>query len=248
MFYCVNSIDIANYADDSTPYTYKDSLEDVIKSLELSTNKLFEWFKINSMKSNADKCHLLTKSDSPVTVNIGDTSIKSSNSEKLLGITIDSQLTFEPHINQMCTKASQKLNAISRISQFMNFDQRKLIVNAFLNSQFSYCPLTWMSHSRSLNNKINCLHERCLRLIYSDNRSSFQELLSKDDSVTIHQRNIQILATELYKVANNLSPELMKETFPMNNCDLHLRNDFLFKARNVKTVKYGTESADLLSS
>ena len=70
-----------------------------------------------------------------------------------------------------------------------------------------------MFHSRKLNNKINKLHERCLQIVYSDNTSSFEELLETDNSVSVHHRNIQVLATELYKLVNGLSPEIMKEAF-----------------------------------
>ena len=68
-----------------------------------------------------------------------------------------------------------------------------------------------MFHSRGLNNKINSLHERALRITYCDRSSSFQDQLKKDNSVSIHHRNIQALATEMFKVKNNIVPEIMKE-------------------------------------
>ena len=67
-------------------------------------------------------------------------------------------------------------------------------------SQFRYCPLVWMNHSRTLNNRINGLHERALSLVYNDFSSSFSELLEKDKSVTIHRRNLQTLAYEIFNV------------------------------------------------
>ena len=70
-------------------------------------------------------------------------------------------------------------------------------MNAFFNSQFSYCPLVWMCRSRTNNKKINKLNERCLRIVYNDKQSSFNELLEKDGSVSIHMRNTQMLATEM---------------------------------------------------
>ena len=86
-------------------------------------------------------------------------------------------------------------------------------MNAFINSQFGYCPLVWMFHSRSLNNRINRIQERALRIVYNDNLSTFNELLLRDGYVTIHERNIQILAVELYKVINDLAPDIMMEVF-----------------------------------
>ena len=70
-----------------------------------------------------------------------------------------------------------------------------------------------MFHNRLINNKINRLHERCLRIVYNDNQSTFEELLEKDNTVSVHQRNLQFLAIELYKVINGISPDLMKEVF-----------------------------------
>ena len=107
-------------------------------------------------------------------------------------ITIDSNVTFENHINSSCKKASQKLNALARVAPYMNIQKRRTIVKSFVTSQFSYCPLIWMFHSRRLNNKINSIHERALRITYQDNTSTFQELLNKDNSVSIHLRNLQV--------------------------------------------------------
>ena len=73
-------------------------------------------------------------------------------------------------------------------------------MNSFFISQFNYCHLVWMCHSRLMNNKINRQHDECLRIVYSDKTFSFEELLDKDEYVTIHTRNLQVLATEMFKV------------------------------------------------
>ena len=90
-------------------------------------------------------------------------------------------------------------------------------MNAFFTSQSSYCPLVWMCRSRANNNKINRLHERCLRIVHNDKQSSLNELLEKDGSVPIHMKNIQILATEMYKLINNLSSPIMNRVFELNS-------------------------------
>ena len=71
-------------------------------------------------------------------------------------------------------------------------------MKSFVTFQLSYCPLIWMFHSRRLNNKINSAHEKALRITYQDNTSTFQELLNKDNSVSIHHRNLQVLASEMF--------------------------------------------------
>ena len=90
-------------------------------------------------------------------------------------------------------------------------------MKAFIESQFSYCPLIWMFHSQQVNNRIYKLHERALRLVFNDHFSSFEQLLQRDNSFSIHDRNLQTLATEMYKVKHNLSPSFMHSIFPSMN-------------------------------
>ena len=106
----------------------------------------------------------------------------------------------------------------------MNLTKRKLLVNSFFTSQFNYCPLVWMSHNRTINNKINHLHERCLRIVYNDNKSSFQELLDNYKDVTIRVKNVHALVVEMFKVSNNYSASLMSEIFDKRNNVYNFRN------------------------
>ena len=139
-------------------------------------------------------------------------------------------------------KASLKLHALARISKFMSKEKLRVLMKAFVESQFGYCPLIWMYHSRTLNNKINKLHERALRLVYKNNTSSFEELLAMDNSYTVHHRNVQKLAIEMYKVQNDLSPSFMRFIFPASANHYNLRNESAFKTNNIRTVRYGSET------
>ena len=104
-----------------------------------------------------------------------------------------------------------------------------------------------MFHSRTLNNKINRLHKRCLRIIYNGNTSSFTDLWEIGNSVSVHHRNIQVLATELYKFVNGLSPKLVGDCFKLNNVTVYnTRNRSTFYSRPVRTVLHGTESLSRL--
>ena len=105
------------------------------------------------MKANSDKSHLLLSTSTSSTANINGDIIK--NSEKLLGVTIDYKLNFEEHLSKVCDKTGQKLNALARISSYMNINQRKRIMRAFISSQFGYCPLVWFFCSWIINNRIN---------------------------------------------------------------------------------------------
>ena len=141
----------------------------------------------------------------------------------------------------MCLKYAikqvKKLHALSRVCRFMGLTQRNILMQAFIHSQFGYCPLVWMFHSRKLNCRINNIHERALHLVYNDSVSSFEESLRKYNSYTIHMRNIQALGIELYRVANGISPKIMSIVFPLKeNTRYPSENEF-----NVRTVKYVTD-------
>ena len=94
----------------------------------------------------------------------------------------------------------------------MDLPKRKVLMKALINSQFSYCPLIWMFHGRTLNNRINNIHEGALRLTYKENQSSFKEPLEKDHSVTVL---VQVLVTENFKVKNDLAPDIMRDVFEL---------------------------------
>ena len=192
---------------------------------------------------NADKCKLLvTNNDETVSLKVDGHNIKGNKTVKLLGIKIDNQLNFNDHVSSIYKKASLKLHVLARVSKFMSNEKLRVLMKAFIESQFGYCPLIWMYHSRILNNKINKLHERALRLVYKNNTSSFHELPSIDNSYTIHHRNVQKLATEMYKVQNNLFPSFMKSIFPASTLQYNLRNESAFKTENIRTVRYGSET------
>ena len=198
------------------------------------------------MKTNTDKSHLLLSENSNLTTNIDGNVTESEANQVLLGITIDSNLSFNKHVNNLCKKASAKLNALARIAGYMDFPKRRLIIKAFVTSQFDYCPLIWMFHSRALNNKINSIHERALRITYSDRTSTFEELLNKDNSASIHHRNLQVLVTELYKVKSNMAPEILNELFQNRTSSYNLRTNSSFAVRPVHSVYHRTKSLSFL--
>ena len=123
----------------------------------------------------------------------------------------------------------------------MSFEKRRLIMK-----QFGYYPLIWMFHERTLDNRINRMQERVLTIAYRDRTSNFTELLLKCNAVTVHQRNLQVLATKIYKVKMNLTPQLVKDLFPHSTQACNLRSTYEFKFENVKIVHYGSESLSFL--
>ena len=95
---------------------------------------------------------------------VGNEIIWESQSEKLLGMTVDKNLSFDLHLRLLCKKVNQKVSALARIVRILPFQKRRLILKTFIESQFSYCPLVWVFCSRTMNKKINHIHESALRL------------------------------------------------------------------------------------
>ena len=114
----------------------------------------------------------------------------------------------------------------------MNISKKRIIMNVFIESQFGYCHSIWMFHSIGLNNKINRIQERALRITYNDKSSSYGELLTKDRSITIHHRNITALAIKIYKEMQGISLPLSNEVLVPRQCNYELRgNNFLERSR-----------------
>ena len=173
LFFIMNETEFASYADDNTPFASGQSIDNVMRTLENDSVRLFKWFSNNQMKVNKDKCHLFLSNKERVTLKKEETEIKSSNCEKVFGIKIDNNLTFNEHLNHIIDKASHKTNALSRVAPYMNERKKRILMNSFFWSQFSSCPLVRMFHSRTLNNKISRLHEICLRIVCNDKKSTY---------------------------------------------------------------------------
>ena len=245
LFWFSEKTEPCNFADDTTFYSCNKSLQKVVENLEHDSSIALKWFQDNYMKLNSDKCHLLIAGSKHVeqSVIIGGRGILETNEQRLLGIHIGKNLNFETHISNICLQANNKLTAIARYSNLVSFQKLRILIKAFVEAQFSYCPLVWMFHSRKLNSKINRLHERALRLLYKDDFSTFENLLEIDKSFTIHQRNIQTLAIEMFKAFNNIGPEILRDIFVVRNHNgPTLRNPTDFVVPTIKTVLYGEDS------
>ena len=119
-------------------------------------------------------------------------------------------MIFDSHVKSLCKKTSQKLKPLSRVPCQLDFNQRKLLLNAFITSQFTYVPVAWMFHSCKQNHCISRIHER-------DLQKSVEE----------------ILMAKMY-----LAPEIMKKVFEIKECAYVLRNKLKLKSRKIHSVNY----------
>ena len=150
LFYIFDDINVCNYAHDTTLYACDISLKILMDKLEYAANNAVVWFKYNYMKLNPGKCNLLICGDKEecILANIGSGLVIESHQKILLWVLIDSKLKFENHVKNRCKKAGNKLNALGRQCNILLFHKRRILINSFFNSQFSYCRLIWIFSSR----------------------------------------------------------------------------------------------------
>ena len=205
---------------------------------------LHKWFHENHMVLNPDKCHYIVIGDDDPNQKIilNNNEIAGSNEEELLGIFLDSKLNFDSHITSLCKKARQKLSTLARINHYLTQDQKLLLLKSVVKYQFSYCSLIWMFTSQHLNNALNNIHERALRLIYNDYELPFDRILEDSKQKSIHQKNIESLAIEIYNFQAGLAPSIMSELFVTRENNYNLRNFQELESSLRRTVKFGTET------
>ena len=207
---------IRNFADDTTVYACDTSIEAVIFRLESDLHRMLQWFNDSDMKAHPSKFQIMflgQEDMSKLCLNINRRLIPSSKQVKLLEVNIDNSLKFDAHFKELYRKFNQKVHAFGRLRPFLGEEKAKLLFNSVIMSNFSYCPLIWLFCSKGTNNDINRTHKRAARALYGDYESTFEELLDKDKSVTIHKKNLQRFKVEIYKTINHLNPAYMWEFF-----------------------------------
>ena len=137
------------------------------------------WFYENHMVLNPGKCHylIINKDITNESIELGKKTLHVQAEQKLLGIIIDKDLNFQSHTRLIIKTVNQKFSALIRVAPVMTDFSEKVIFNSFFKGQFNYCPLLWMFSTRTVNHKINRLHERGLRALLNDETSTFNDML-----------------------------------------------------------------------
>ena len=147
MFYKNISSCIANYADDNNLCDSDTSLDVLKNKLTINTEDTIQWYNDNGLSANPDKfqCVVMNRNGAiPASISVCDSVIDSSNSVKVLGVLLDADLNFKPYISQICSRASRQINAMKRLSKFIDSDGRLKLYKSFISANFSYCPVTWI--------------------------------------------------------------------------------------------------------
>ena len=144
-------------------------------------------------------------------ITINQKNIKTSLSVKLLGVHIDNKLNFNLHITKICRSAANQLHALIRLWMFLNFEEKKTLINSYFYSSFNYCPLVWMFSSA----KSQRGQKRALHFLHENYVSSNEELLQKAGKETMKINRLRSLCIEICKLVNNINPTYINETFKL---------------------------------
>ena len=247
LFLFIKQATLHNYADDNTLAYFSKTLSNLIEVLEEEAGVALTWLKQNQMIANPEKFHaLLIRKDQTNTsgenFNIQGKMIKSEETVKLLGIQLDYKLNFEQHISELCRKAASQLNVLKRLKKFIGFNEKKILVQSFVYSNFDYCPLVWYLSSTKSLQKIEKIQERALRFLHNDHLSSYSDLLSKSERCTMHVSRLRVLCIEIFKTLKNLNPSFMHDIFQIKSSNYSLRNSNDLQHYRPNQVTFGSNS------
>ena len=179
---------------------------------------------------------------------VGNKTIKTESSVKLLGVSIENDLKFNKHVDTICRKSSAQLNALFRIKDLLSDEAKKVLFHSFLMANFNYCPLVWHLTSSTSKHKIEMIHKRALRFLLDDFESSYEELLRMTNRVTMETTRLRLLCTEIFKTVNNVGPVFMKNIFQINDTKRIRRrnyeNNLIVFSKH--TTSFGTNSISSL--
>ena len=170
------------------------------------------------------------------------TSCSSDPSIKVLGIVLDNKLKFDEHVSQMCLKASRQINALKRISKYLDQKCRILVYKSFISSNFNYCPVSWMFCGKMNLNKLEKLQERALRCVFHDSTSPYETLLERGNFLSLSVYRAWCLAIEVFKCVRGNNPAYLNNLFKQSNLKYDLRDSSRLEQPKFHTFTYGLRS------
>ena len=203
IFMVIKHCQLLNYADDNTLYVCHADFNYVLYALQTDMKSAVKWFNDNNMEANPSKFPSMFLKPKrlldpfPKEINIGNMCIAREDEVKLLGVFLDSSLSFDNHVKKICMKAVRQLNSLRRLGKHLDVSSRLLIYKTFLLANFNFCPLVWHFCSSKGNMlKLEKVNECALRFIYNDLSSSYETLLRKVQMPSLNVQRLHFILTE----------------------------------------------------
>jgi hypothetical protein len=239
-----------NYADDTSIYVTGHSKDEVIHKLRDALKILVTWFRDNLMKVNVEKFQFLMLSPNrndkgkQFSIHVENIELNSQQGATLLGIYIDTELSFDKHIKQKCSKANAKLHALKRLACYLSEDCRLAVFRSFIIVHFLYCAAMLHFSSKYFREKMENIVYRGLKFVYNDYSSLYADLLYRAKMCPLELMREKNVIIDIYKCINGIGSLYMKELFRLQKEDSR-RGPTLQQPR-ARTAKYGTHSLKTL--
>ena len=202
------------------------------------------------MQANPDKFQFMIFSRTPLDeqtiVLYGNTVIKSEPFVKILGVYVDEKLNFSKHVSEICKKSAKQLNALARISRYLDASSLSIIYKCFILSNFSYCPLVWHFCGTSNKNKLEKIQERSLRILFKDYDSTYQALLDNAKVYTALMSRIYCIALHVFKCLKSMNPAFLNDMFETKDLIYSMRNPTKLNQPKRRTTNYGIRTLSYL--
>ena len=245
--------DLFNFADDNNLSSIGHTMDEAKTLLINETEAALNWIEANEMIANSEKFHLMFLSPNKQDLinqqsrDIRGISLKSETKFTPLGVDIDNQLTFHSHINNICRKVANQINALESFQFTWERMKKMVFMKSCILSNFNYCPLVWHFCSKTDTNRVERIQKRPFRMVVDDYESDYETLLQKANMSTLQIFRIRTLATEIFKTFHSLNPIYMNEIFqtnPLTTRSLRSKNNLV--TRRYNSVTYGKNSLRIL--
>ena len=130
-------------------------------------------------------------------LNLNGKIIRTSDSLKILGVTLDNKLNCNEHINDVCNKASQRVGVIMRLRNLIPTMAKLVLFKSAILPYLTYCHLVWHFCRASDSRRLERIQERGLRAVYKDTKSSYHQLLNRANLPTLLNRRLQDMCTNV---------------------------------------------------
>ena len=246
LFYFIERCLLYNYADDNFLSKAARHINELLLDLKHDSKITTTWFRDNGMQANPSKFQFMVASSKDIgeiKISIDEnTTLTSEPHIKALGVTIDSKLDFSKHVSDICKKAARQLNALARISRFLNPASKMILYNSFIMSNFNYCPNVWHFCGKGNNSKLEKIQSRALRIIFNDYDSDYDELISQSRTDKLLVSRLKKILIEVFKTLKKSNPPYLHSLYTLKETPYDLRNEMSVIQPKRNTITYGIRS------
>ena len=218
----------------------------ITNKLEHATGVLLNWFNSNLMQANPNKFHyILFNRNNANEINsicVTNMILESKSDVKLLGVHIDSKLSFDLHVSEICKRAGRKLNVLGRLSKTLDVKAKFMLFNSFVLSNFNLCPVVW--HYCNITNlkKIENIQKRALRLVFGNFKLTYPELRQKASRPLLYIERLRLIVCEVFKCVNELGPSYLHNIFNSKEQKYNTRKTKILEMPKYNYERYGKQS------